>query len=167
MVIVGQDPYPQDGVADGLGFSASPRADRIPTSLVRILVEAGMNKKDRMKKSSWNIDHWADQGVLLLNSVLTCPSGKSWGHASIGWQKLTSTLLRTVWTKNPNVVFLLWGEKAKRVAVDADINPDALRVITTSHPVASLGKRLFRNSGVFIECNHLLCDVDQLQIVWV
>jgi len=167
VVIVGQDPYPRDGVADGFAFSASPKAERIPSSLARILSEVGMDQKARKTKTCWNLEHWADQGVLLLNSVLTCPAFKPWGHASIGWQKLTAAVLSAVRTENTNAVFLLWGAKAERAAAAAGITLESNLVIRTTHPVASRGTRLFRKSGVFTECNQRLSDLKQREIAWL
>lgn len=152
-VILGQDPYHGEGQAHGLCFSVKPGV-RTPPSLVNIYKEL---------KSDLNIDpprhgfleHWAEQGVLLLNSVLTVEMGQAASHQGRGWEQFTDAVIRLVNQKTEPVVFLLWGAYAQKKARFVDRSRHL--VLTAAHPSplsahnGFLGCRHFSQANAFLE----------------
>ncbi len=111
VVILGQDPYPTAGHADGLAFSAG--AGRCPVSLRRIFCVLSRDRPDWTPPTAWSLDPWAQQGVLLLNPVLTVEVGRIGSHQEVGWQALTSQVIRHLVERKAPPVFLLWGSRAQ------------------------------------------------------
>ena len=151
-VIVGQDPY-HDGQADGLAFSMKdPNQTRNP-SLKGIfeLVDENLGL-DLLKGSKHNLGTWAEQGVLLLNSVLSvrhkCPKS----HCCQGWEKLTDKIIEVVSQNQENLVFFLWGKEAKRKRVMIDCGRGH-KILCAPHPAAhrEVDRQQFRNSRHFVE----------------
>src|SRR5450759_5295844 len=119
-VIVGQDPYPTQGQAEGLAFSVPDGMLPVPPSLRRILSEAAREATIAPARSS--LLPWARRGDLLLNTALTVPEGKAAGHATIGWQPVTDAILRAVASQPGPVDFMPWGVHARAAVRRVDIN---------------------------------------------
>jgi uracil-DNA glycosylase len=113
-VIVGQDPYPGAGKAHGLSFSVRPSIS-IPMSLRNVYKELESDLGIPPAKHGY-LEHWAQQGVLLLNDILTVEQGKPMAHKNRGWERFTKAVLALVNARETPTVFLLWGDKAKAKA---------------------------------------------------
>lgn len=143
VVILGQDPYHNPGEAMGLSFSV-PSGVRTPPSLRNIFKEIEDDLGIRM--SGWpELESWARQGVLLLNSILTVRAGQAASHSRIGWQEFTDAVIRTVSASCEGVVFLLWGRfaQSKRELIDTSRH----FVLEAAHPSPLAG-------GAFFGCRH-------------
>ena len=143
VVILGQDPYHNPGEAMGLSFSV-PDGVRMPPSLRNIFGEIETDLGIRMSGRP-NLENWARQGVLLLNSILTVEAGKVASHRNIGWQEFTDAVIRTISERCDGVVFLLWGNFAKAKA--SLIDPTRHHVLQAAHPSPLAG-------GAFFGCRH-------------
>lgn len=143
VVILGQDPYHNPGEAMGLSFSV-PAGVRTPPSLKNIFKEIETDLGIRM--SGWpELESWARQGVLLLNSILTVRAGQAASHSRIGWQEFTDAVIRTISDRCEGVVFLLWGRfaQSKRELIDGTKH----FVLEAAHPSPLAG-------GAFFGCRH-------------
>ena len=118
VVILGQDPYHGPGQAHGLCFSV-PAGIPPPPSLINIFKELHEDTGMPIPQTG-NLEHWAEQGVFLLNASLTVRAGEAMSHAKIGWAEFTDNVIRKVSETRKNIVFLLWGKFAqeKRVLID-------------------------------------------------
>lgn len=130
VVILGQDPYHNPGQAHGLCFSVNDGVP-IPPSLINVFKELRDDVQKPMP-SSGNLERWAEQGVLLLNSTLTVQAGKAGSHQKKGWEKFTDEIIRLVNNKKDNVVFMLWGKYAQDKG--KIINPERHFVLKSKHP---------------------------------
>jgi uracil-DNA glycosylase len=147
VVIIGQDPYPTPGHAHGLAFSAEASVRPLPRSLGNIYRE--MRDDIGNCPTDANLRFWADQGVLLLNTILTVPPGQARGHAHLGWQRLTSEVLSRL-SPQPRA-YLLWGACAQEAARDVD--PVVNLKIETAHPSPLSARRGFFGSRPFSRTN--------------
>lgn len=152
VIIVGQDPYYNKDVADGLAFSCGKK-NFIPPSLEVILEEAYSNegfsfKKD--KRSFYKLDEWAEQGVLLLNRILTVREGKAKSHEKKGWEKLTEKTIQILSFDSKPKVFMLWGSDALKLAPLIDATKHL--VLKAPHPAAHLYN--VRANSAFPGCKH-------------
>ena len=143
VVILGQDPYHNPGEAMGLSFSV-PDGVRIPPSLRNIFKEIESDLGIRMSGSS-NLEPWARQGVLLLNSILTVRAGAAASHRSLGWEYFTDAVIRCISERCEGIVFLLWGRYARSKAVLIDSSRH--HVLEAAHPSPLAG-------GAFFGCRH-------------
>jgi len=143
-VILGQDPYHGEGQAHGLCFSVPPGV-RPPPSLANIFRELESDLGVRPSPHGF-LEHWANQGVLLLNSVLTVEMGRAASHRDRGWERFTDSVVRLVNAKPDPVVFLLWGSYAQKKAGFVDTSRHL--VLKTAHP-----SPLSAHSG-FFGCRH-------------
>jgi uracil-DNA glycosylase len=143
VVILGQDPYHGEGQAHGLCFSV-PNGVQPPPSLVNIFKELASDLGIQRPGHGF-LEHWARQGVLLLNSVLTVQMGQAASHRDRGWERFTDAVVRLVNAKPEPVVFMLWGSYAQRKA--AFVDPRHL-VLKAPHP-----SPLSAHSG-FFGCKH-------------
>ena len=143
VVIPGQDPYHNPGEAMGLSFSV-PDGVRIPPSLRNIFKEIESDLGIRMSGSS-NLEPWARQGVLLLNSILTVRAGAAASHRSLGWEYFTDAVIRCISERCEGIVFLLWGRYARSKAVLIDSSRH--HVLEAAHPSPLAG-------GAFFGCRH-------------
>jgi uracil-DNA glycosylase len=109
VVVFGQDPYPRPGHADGLAFSAGHGK---PHSLRRVFDVLEADHPGWKRPAAWSLDHWAAQGVLLLNPVLTVEVGQAGSHMNCGWQALTSEIVKVLCGQPAPPAFLLWGKPA-------------------------------------------------------
>lgn len=145
VVIIGQDPYHTPGYANGLAFSVNDGVT-LPKSLVNIFKEIN-NELGLLMPNSGNLQKWAENGVLLLNRILTVEQGKPLSHKNIGWEIFTTNILKLLNEQNQKIVFLLFGRVAEEVKVYLN-NPNHL-ILTTSHPSPLGAYKGFFNSGVF------------------
>lgn len=162
VVILGQDPYPTPGHAHGLCFSVMPEVSPIPRSLVNIFKE--LNDDLAIKNTNGNLQSWADQGVLLLNSVLTVESGQANSHQGKGWEQFTDKVIAVVNAQQRPVVFVLWGAYAQKKG--AMIDASRHLVIRSPHPSPLSAHRGFLGSRPFSQINHFLQQQGQVEINW-
>jgi uracil-DNA glycosylase len=157
VVILGQDPYHGEGQAHGLCFSVKPGV-RPPPSLVNIYKELHADLGIAAPRHGF-LEHWAEQGVLLLNSVLTVQMGLAASHRERGWEKFTDAVIRLVAAKPDPVVFLLWGSYAQKKAAFVESIDKGGRhlVLKAAHPSplsahnGFLGCRHFSQANAFLE----------------
>lgn len=162
VVIVGQDPYHGPGQAHGLSFSV-PEGIRFPPSLQNIFKE--LNKDLGLAiPSSGNLSVWAQQGVLLLNSVLTVESGKPNSHQGKGWEQFTDKVIHLLAEEREHLVFVLWGSYAQKKG--SFINRKKHLVIESPHPSPLSSHRGFFGSKPFSRINHYLKAHHISEIDW-
>ena len=162
VVILGQDPYHGPGQAEGLCFSVSEGV-RPPPSLVNIYKELQCDL-GIPRPSHGHLSHWADQGVLLLNSVLTVRQGEAASHQGKGWEQFTDAVVRLVNDKADPVVFLLWGSYAQRKASFVDGHRHL--VLRSVHPSPLSAHGGFFGSGHFSKANAFLQSKGLEPIDW-
>ena len=158
VVILGQDPYPTPGHANGLAFSVTPDTP-LPKSLGNIFRE--LRDDIGAAPATGDLTPWADQGVLLLNTALTVPEGAAGGHANLGWQRLTEQVLARL-DDRPRA-FLLWGAHAQKAARHLALHH--LR-IETAHPSPLSAYRGFFGSRPFSRVNDWLTARGEPPIRW-
>lgn len=159
VVILGQDPYHGEGQAHGLCFSVQ-RGVRPPPSLVNIFKEMKTDLGLDPPRHG-NLTHWAEQGVLLLNSVLTVEMGQAASHQGRGWEKFTDAVIALVARQERPVVFILWGAYAqKKAAFVKDVGQGGRHlVIRSAHPSplsahnGFFGSRPFSRANAFLEAH--------------
>lgn len=162
VVILGQDPYHGAGQANGLCFSVADGV-RIPPSLVNIFKEI-RNDIGPPPPRSGNLERWADQGVLLLNNVLTVREGQAASHAGKGWERFTDTVVARLAAEREHLVFLLWGSPAQKKA--AVVDPTRHLVLKSVHPSPLSAERGFYGNHHFSRTNAYLKEHGQAEIVW-
>ena len=111
VIILGQDPYPTRGHAHGLSFSVNDHVKPFPKSLKNIFSEIN-NDIGKPFPENGNLSRWAEQGVLLLNAVLTVEEGRPDSHKGIGWEQFTDSVIKMLSTQKEHLIFMLWGAKA-------------------------------------------------------
>ena len=163
VVILGQDPYPTPGHAHGLCFSVMPEVKPLPKSLLNINTEL---KDDLGIDNSHNgyLQSWADQGVLLLNAVLTVEQGKPNSHQGRGWETFTDAIIQTINDQKEHVVFILWGAYAQKKAAHIDTRKH--HIIKSPHPSPLSAYRGFFGSKPFSRTNQYLQAHGQTPINW-
>ena len=161
VVIIGQDPYHEPGQAHGLCFSVLPPTI-LPPSLQNIYKEI---ESDLGRKSVTNGDltHWANQGVLLLNSTLTVRAHAAASHAGRGWEEFTDAVIRVVATRE-NIVYMLWGSYAQKKA--AFVNADKNLILKSAHPSPLSAYRGFFGNHHFSRANDYLIQNGKSPIEW-
>ena len=169
VVILGQDPYPTYGYANGLSFSVQPAIFPYPKSLLNIFREI-KREYPTFEPENGDLTPWQNQGVFLLNTLLTVEKGLPLSHKNIGWETFTSNAIIHLSKKNKHVVYLLWGKNAH--AIEKHIDTTKNLIIKTSHP-SPLGYTksgqdfiAFKESGQFNTCNTYLKANKQVQISW-
>lgn len=151
VVIVGQDPYHSNGQANGLAFSVN-KDIKLPPSLRNIFQE--LHSDLGIKKClNGNLEPWAKQGVLLLNSILSVEESKPGSHHHIGWEVITNCILKNISLKE-RIVFILWGEQAQKK--EAIIHKKNNLIIKSSHPSPLSAYRGFYGSKPFSKTNEFL-----------
>lgn len=163
VVILGQDPYPTPGHAHGLCFSVEPTVRPLPRSLVNIYQEIN-DDLGIPPKENGDLTHWAEQGVLLLNAVLTVRSGQPDSHAGKGWEYFTDAVIRTLNQHRTGVVYLLWGSKAMRKAENVDRSRNL--ILTAPHPSPLSAHRGFFGCKHFSQANDYLISTGQTPVRW-
>jgi uracil-DNA glycosylase len=166
VVILGQDPYHGEGQAHGLCFSVQPGV-RPPPSLVNMYKEMASDLGIQPARHGF-LEHWAKQGVLLLNSVLTVQMGMAASHRDRGWEKFTDAVIRLVNAKSEPVVFMLWGSYAQKKAAFVDSIDRGGRhlVLKAAHPSPLSAHNGFFGSRPFSKANAFLESHGQKPIDW-
>lgn len=156
-VILGQDPYHGEGQAHGLCFSVR-HGVRTPPSLENIYKELESDLGIKCPRHGF-LEHWAEQGVLLLNSVLTVEKGRAASHQGKGWERFTDAIVRAVNAKEEPVVFLLWGSYAQRKASFVDGSRHLVLKAAHPSPLSAhsgfFGCRHFSKANAFLESKGL------------
>jgi uracil-DNA glycosylase len=163
VVILGQDPYHNPNQAMGLSFSV-PDGIKIPPSLVNIYKE--LNKDIGMPiPNTGNLTKWANQGVLLLNAVLTVRENEPASHSKIGWTDFTDDVIQIISTQKSNIVFLLWGNFAqqKQIFIDATKH----KILKAAHPSPFSAHNGFFGCKHFSDANKYLVEHQKTPIDWM
>ncbi|MBK9337438.1 MAG: uracil-DNA glycosylase [Lewinellaceae bacterium] len=161
VVILGQDPYHNPGEAMGLCFSV-PKGKKVPPSLVNIYKEINRDLGLPIPAHG-DLTHWAEQGVLLLNAMLTVEAGQPASHQKIGWQTFTDAVIRHISEKKTGIVFLLWGNFAR--SKKALIDETKHYVLEAPHPSPLAGNG-FQGCGHFSQTNALLEKQGKAIVNW-
>ena len=162
VVIIGQDPYHGVGQANGLCFSVDDGV-QYPPSLQNIFKEIHDDIGSPIP-SSGNLDRWAEQGVLLLNAVLTVRAHQAASHAGRGWEQFTDAVVRTIAERKEGVVYMLWGNYAQRKGQIAD--PERNLILKSVHPSPLSVYRGFFGCKHFSKANDYLIQQGKEPIVW-
>lgn len=162
VVILGQDPYHGPGQAHGLCFSV-PEGVKPPPSLVNIFKEIERDLAKPVSKNG-NLEHWADQGVLLLNATLTVQAGLAGSHQGKGWEQFTDAVIDQLNRQRDGLVFMLWGSYAQKKG--ALIDRQRHLVLTAPHPSPLSAHRGFIGCGHFSRANNWLSERGQAPIDW-
>ena len=163
VVILGQDPYHGPNQAHGLAFSVLPGV-KTPPSLVNMYKELATDIDGFAIPGHGTLTSWAQQGVLLLNSVLTVEQGQANSHAKRGWERFTDKVISTVNEHCENVVFLLWGSHAQKKG--KRINRDKHHVLSGPHPSPLSAYRGFFGCAHFSQANTYLASKGQTPVDW-
>jgi uracil-DNA glycosylase len=157
VVSLGQDPYHGEGQAHGLCFSVRPGV-RPPPSLLNIYKELESDLGIAPRRHGF-LEHWARQGVLLLNSVMTVEMGRAASHRERGWERFTDRIVREVNARSQPVVFMLWGSYAQKKAAFVDGSPHLVLKAPHPSPLSAhsgfLGCRHFSKANAFLEAKGL------------
>lgn len=153
VVVLGQDPYHGTGQAHGLAFSVRPDIP-IPPSLVNIYKELATDIEGFQIPNHGYLQHWAEQGVLLLNTVLTVRAGQAHSHAPLGWERFTDHVIAQLNEHREHLVFLLWGSHAQKKG--AFIDRSRHLVLTAPHPSPLSAYRGFFGCRHFSQTNAYL-----------
>jgi uracil-DNA glycosylase len=159
VVVLGQDPYPTPGHADGLAFSVAPGVS-LPRSLANVFAE--MEADIGCRPPSGDLTEWARQGVLLLNTSLTVPAGRAGGHGGLGWRRLAGEVLDHV-SMRPTA-FVLWGRQAQ--ALRRHVRPGPHLFVESAHPSPLSARSGFFGSRPFSRVNEWLADRGEVPIDW-
>ena len=162
VVIVGQDPYHGAGQAHGLSFSVQ-QGTRIPPSLRNIYAELHTDLGVPVPEDG-NLEAWAKQGVLLLNTSLTVREGEAGSHSGHGWEALTDAIISYLGSQEQHIVFVLWGAHAGKKTTLIDQHHT---VITSVHPSPLSAHRGFFGSRPFSQANRALSNRNQPEINWM
>lgn len=158
VVIFGQDPYPTKGVAHGLAFSVDSSVEKLPPSLRNIYKE--LHADLGVTRTNGDLSDWADQGVMLVNRVLSTEVGKSMAHDTLGWQQITETVAQLLGDRD--VIAVLWGSSAlelKKYFKEGS-------VISSVHPSPLSAYRGFFGSQPFSKINTKLREKGLKEITW-
>ncbi|MFI3280460.1 MAG: uracil-DNA glycosylase [Rikenellaceae bacterium] len=162
VVIIGQDPYHDVGQAHGLCFSVADGV-KIPPSLVNIFKEIERDLSLGVP-SSGNLERWAEQGVLMLNAVLTVRAHQAASHAKRGWEKFTDAVVKAVAENRIGVVYMLWGKYAQSKC--AVVDPTKNLILQSVHPSPLSAYRGFFGCSHFSQANEYLASQGDEPIEW-
>ena len=162
VVILGQDPYHTPGAAHGLAFSV-PSTEKIPPSLVNIYKEIDSDIGSHAN-SSGSLKSWQEQGVLLLNNVLTVEAHKAGSHRGHGWETFTEAVIKYLNETRENLVFILWGRDArsKKPLIDGSKH----LILESAHPSPLSAHSGFFGSKPFSKANAYLKEHGKKEIIW-
>ncbi|MGQ4614641.1 uracil-DNA glycosylase [Nocardia sp. R7R-8] len=163
VLIVGQDPYPTPGHPMGLSFSVAPDVSPIPRSLANIFAEYSKDL-GHPTPSCGDLSPWSDQGVLMLNRVLTVSPGKPASHRGKGWEAVTDQAIRALVARDEPLVAILWGRDAatlKPLLTEAEVP-----YIESAHPSPLSASRGFFGSRPFSRVNELLDELGAEPVDW-
>ena len=163
VIILGQDPYPTRDHAHGLSFSVNDHVKPFPKSLKNIFSEIN-NDIGKPFPENGNLSRWAEQGVLLLNAVLTVEEGRPDSHKGIGWEQFTDSVIKMLSTQKEHLIFMLWGAKAghKRALIDEGKH----KVLSSVHPSPLSAYRGFFGCKHFSKANDYLLMNKLTPIDW-
>lgn len=161
VVIIGQDPYHGAGQANGLCFSVN-NGVKAPPSLMNIFKE--LEEEYGVKRNKVDLIDWAEQGVLMLNSVLTVQESTPGSHAKMGWERFTDKIIEVLSKRDEPIVFILWGNYAISKANNVDLSRHC--VLRSAHP-SPLSCRNFFGNKHFLLANKFLAQNGKSEIVWV
>lgn len=160
VVILGQDPYPTPGHANGLAFSVQADVQPLPRSLSNIYKE--LQDDIGRHPANGDLQGWAGQGVLLLNTALSVPAGTANGHKDIGWAPLVQQVLAA--TSQKPTAYVFWGKQAQRL--EKYVHPGDHLILKSAHPSPLSAHRGFFGSGVFSQINSWLAAGGSAPINW-
>lgn len=160
VVILGQDPYPTNGFADGLAFSSMNQKQR-PKTLQNIFIELQKDYPSVSLRSN-SLENWAKQGVLLLNTQLTVSQSQANSHKSFGWELFIVEILREVEKENKNVIYVALGNQAYETYLKANIKIE--KIIRLSHPSPLSYNKSFKDGHLFLKINQKLKELNQSEI---
>ncbi|RAS69320.1 uracil-DNA glycosylase [Vibrio diazotrophicus] len=163
VVILGQDPYHGPNQAHGLCFSVLPGV-KTPPSLVNMYKELAQDIDGFQIPNHGYLKSWADQGVLLLNTVLTVEQGKAHSHAKTGWETFTDRVIDALNQHRQGVIFLLWGSHAQKKGQMIDRSKH--HVLMAPHPSPLSAHRGFLGCKHFSQTNQILKQLGQMPIDW-
>ena len=163
VVILGQDPYPTKGHAHGLCFSVNDKVKPLPKSLVNIFKELESDLSVQAP-SNGDLSNWAQQGVLLINNVLTVKEGMPDSHSGKGWEKFTDAAIQQLAKSRLELVYVLWGAKAQKKVEYIDSQNNL--IISSPHPSPLSAHRGFFGSKPFSRINEYLLKKGKTQINW-
>jgi uracil-DNA glycosylase len=162
VVIIGQDPYHGSGQAHGLAFSV-PDGVKLPPSLKNIFKELNADVGTQVPTSG-NLEHWASQGVLLLNATLTVRAQSAGSHQKQGWEEFTDAVIRMLNQEKTDLVFLLWGAYAQKKGSMIDSNKHC--ILKAPHPSPFSAHTGFLGCGHFSASNAYLKSKGKQEIQW-
>lgn len=167
VIIIGQDPYIQEGQATGLAFSIHNK--KLPSSLINIIKEITRTIKGVNPSTlHGNLDHWSEQGVLLLNTILTVKPGEPLSHSmnksNLNWEKFTKNIFDYLNRKCKNLVIMCWGEYARRFSTSFNKNNHLL--LYSGHPSVKNVTTPFIGNNHFVLCNKYLKNHGKVAINW-
>ncbi len=163
VVILGQDPYHNPGQANGLSFSV-PTGIKPPPSLINIFKEIQNDVGIIMPKGFGNLTSWADQGVFLLNAILTVRTNDPASHSKIGWMNFSNAVITKISDEKKGVIFLLWGKFAQEKQILIDETKHF--VLKAAHPSPFSANRGFFGCKHFSKTNELLANQNLPGINW-
>ena len=162
VVILGQDPYHNPGQANGLAFSVADGVAQ-PRSLQNIFKEVS-DETGSPRPASGNLERWADQGVLLLNSILTVRAHQPASHQKKGWEYFTDAVIKIVSEEKEGVVFMLWGAYAQKKGAIVDRQKHL--VLESPHPSPFAANRGFFGNNHFNKANDYLQKLGKGEVKW-
>ena len=161
---MGQDPYHGPGQAHGLSFSV-PHNIKTPPSLVNIFKELEDDLKIRVDRSNGNLEHWANQGVFLLNTTLTVSKNEPMSHKNFGWNIFTDKVIEIINHQRKNIVFILWGAHAhSKINL---IESSKHLILQSVHPSPLSAHRGFFGSKPFSQTNDYLESKEIDKVNWI
>lgn len=163
VVILGQDPYHGPHQAHGLCFSVLPQV-KTPPSLANIYKELATDIENFDIPEHGFLQSWAEQGVLMLNTVLTVEQGQAHSHAKIGWERFTDTVIQQVSEHLEGIIFLLWGSHAQKKGAMLDKQKHI--ILQAPHPSPLSAYRGFLGCQHFSQTNQLLLQQGKEPICW-
>jgi uracil-DNA glycosylase len=163
VVMIGQDPYHGINQAHGLCFSVQ-HSIKIPPSLVNIYKEIKTDYPMFKTPTHGNLESWAEQGVFLLNAILTVRANTPASHAKIGWEEFTNAVISILSDQKQHLVFFLWGAYAKSKSSLIDGNKHL--ILQSGHPSFADSHKQFFGNRHFISCNNYLTEHQIVPINW-
>jgi uracil-DNA glycosylase len=163
VVIIGQDPYHGPGQAHGLCFSVAPGV-KPPPSLVNIFKEIRQDLGIDIAKNYGNLEYWAEQGVLLLNSTLTVRANSPGSHQNKGWEFFSDKVIQLISEKRSGIVFLLWGNFARKKSTLIDAGKHF--ILEAAHPSPFSAHSGFFGCRHFSKTNQILRNLNKSEIDW-
>ncbi len=164
VVILGQDPYHGPEQAIGLSFAVPNSLTRKPPSLKNIFKEIKSDLAVEIPSHESDLTGWVDQGVLLLNTVLTVEAGKAFSHQNQGWELFTDEVILHLNARSEPIIFILWGSSAQKVKAKIDLKKHV--VLESAHPSPLSAYRGFFGSRIFSKTNESLIQLGHQPINW-